>query len=64
MASHKYTDQLATMKPVCGNEKLCWNKAQCIYKWIHKNIDWYKFVCWMKNLDNTWIWIEITRLFK
>ena len=29
MVNYKYDDQLATMKPLYKNEKLCWHEALC-----------------------------------
>ena len=63
MVNRKYTDQLATLKPLCRND-LCWSEALCRNEYTNKLIDWYKFKCSLKNIKNSWIWLEITRLLK
>ena len=45
MVNHKYTDQLAAMKPLCRNGKLCLNEALCRNEFTKKLIDLYKFEC-------------------
>ena len=45
MVNHKYTDQLAAMKPLCRYEKRCGNEALPKNEYTNKLTDSYKFEC-------------------